>query len=94
MLGATAKSNPTASKLDEKELARLQRQDHWIVLSRWKLLMDLVFVCKFYHTLTAQVLRHRLMTLMHHMQAYNVFGLKRAKSSVQTFTGLAAALLR
>lgn len=49
MSGATAKSNPTANKLDEKELARLQRQDHWIVLSRWKLLMDLTFVCKSIH---------------------------------------------
>jgi len=44
MLGATTKSNPRANTLDGKELARLQRQDHWIVLSRWKLLMDLVFV--------------------------------------------------
>ena len=47
MSGATAKSNPTANKLDERELARLQRQDHWIVLSRVKLLMDLVFVCEY-----------------------------------------------
>lgn len=56
MLGATAKSNPTANKLDDKELGRLQRQDHWIVLSRWKLLMDLVFVCEFYQR--AQCKRH------------------------------------
>lgn len=69
MLGATNKSNPTASKLDRKELERLQRQDYWIQLSRLKLLMDLIFV------------------------SYNVFRLKRAKSSVQTVTGLAAALL-
>ncbi|EKM59686.1 uncharacterized protein PHACADRAFT_181665 [Phanerochaete carnosa HHB-10118-sp] len=67
--GATAKSNPTASKIDETELARLQRKDYWILMSRWKLLMDLIFV------------------------SYNVFGFKRAKSPVQTFTGLAAALL-
>lgn len=44
--GATAKSNPTANKLDGKELARLQRQDQWIVLTRVKLLMDLIFVCE------------------------------------------------
>ncbi|KAI0334742.1 hypothetical protein GY45DRAFT_1241871 [Cubamyces sp. BRFM 1775] len=42
--GATSKSNPTASKLDEKELVRLQRQDYWIQVTRLKLLMDLIFV--------------------------------------------------
>ncbi|KAI0663063.1 hypothetical protein C8Q70DRAFT_1042660 [Cubamyces menziesii] len=42
--GATSKSNPSASKLDEKELVRLQRQDHWIQVTRLKLLMDLIFV--------------------------------------------------
>lgn len=46
MSGATAKSNPTATRLDDKELGRLRRQDRWIVLSRIKLLMDLVFVCE------------------------------------------------
>ncbi|KAI0676887.1 hypothetical protein C8Q78DRAFT_960470 [Trametes maxima] len=44
MGGATSKSNPTASKIDEKELVRLQRQDYWIQVTRLKLLMDLVFV--------------------------------------------------
>ncbi|KAL7282131.1 hypothetical protein ACG7TL_003600 [Trametes sanguinea] len=44
MAGTTAKSNPTANKLDEKELVRLQRQDYWIQITRLKLLMDLVFV--------------------------------------------------
>lgn len=67
--GATAKSNPTATRLDEKELVRLQKKDYWIAVSRWKLLMDLIFV------------------------SYNVFGFKRAKSPVQTFTGLTAAIL-
>lgn len=47
MTGATAKSNPTANRLDGKELSRLQRQDYWIMMSRWKLLMDLIFVCEF-----------------------------------------------
>ena len=45
MSGATSKSNPAANKLDEKELARLQRQDYWIQITRLKLLMDLIFVC-------------------------------------------------
>ncbi|RPD61907.1 hypothetical protein L226DRAFT_487136 [Lentinus tigrinus ALCF2SS1-7] len=44
MSGATSKSNPAANKLDEKELARLQRQDYWIQITRLKLLMDLIFV--------------------------------------------------
>ncbi|KIK65434.1 hypothetical protein GYMLUDRAFT_70544 [Collybiopsis luxurians FD-317 M1] len=42
--GATAKSKPTATKVDEKELARLQKQDYWLQLSRVKLIMDLIFV--------------------------------------------------
>lgn len=50
MAGTTSKSNPAANKLDNKELARLQRQDYWIQISRLKLVMDLVFVCK--HTQT------------------------------------------
>lgn len=47
MTGATAKSNPTNDKLDRKELTRLQRQDYWIQVSRWKLIMDLIFVCEY-----------------------------------------------
>ncbi|KAI0723353.1 hypothetical protein C8Q76DRAFT_392312 [Earliella scabrosa] len=69
MSGTTAKSNPSANKLDEKELGRLQRQDYWIQVTRLKLLMDLIFV------------------------SYDVFRLKRAKGQVQTFAGLASALL-
>jgi hypothetical protein len=45
MSGATAKSKPTTSKIDEKELARLRRQDYWLQMSRAKLVMDLIFVC-------------------------------------------------
>ncbi|KAK7695674.1 hypothetical protein QCA50_000310 [Cerrena zonata] len=69
MTGATTKSNPSANRVDHKELERLQRQDYWIQVTRMKLLMDLIFV------------------------SYNVFRLKRAKSSIQTFTGLASAAL-
>ena len=47
MSGTTAKSNPSANKLDEKELGRLQRQDYWIQVTRLKLLMDLIFVCEY-----------------------------------------------
>lgn len=42
--GATAKSKPTTSKTDERELARLQRQDFWLQITRTKLIMDLIFV--------------------------------------------------
>ena len=45
MTGATAKSKPKTSKIDERELARLQRQDYWLQISRAKLVMDLIFVC-------------------------------------------------
>ncbi|KZT12971.1 uncharacterized protein LAESUDRAFT_640427 [Laetiporus sulphureus 93-53] len=69
MTGATTKSNPKASKIDEQELARLHREAYWIRVSFLKLVMDLIFV------------------------SYNVFNMKRAKNQVQTFTGLAAALL-
>jgi hypothetical protein len=46
MTGATAKSKPKSTKIDEKELARLQRQDYWLQVSRAKLVMDLIFVCE------------------------------------------------
>ncbi|KAI0080763.1 hypothetical protein K474DRAFT_1637265 [Panus rudis PR-1116 ss-1] len=69
MTGATAKSNPSANKVDHKELERLQRQDYWIQVQRLKLCMDLIYV------------------------SYNVFRLKKAKSPVQTITGLASAAL-
>ncbi|KAF5393726.1 hypothetical protein D9757_000176 [Collybiopsis confluens] len=43
--GATAKSkSPAATKIDERELARLQKQDYWLQATRAKLMMDLVFV--------------------------------------------------
>lgn len=44
MSGATSKSQPKASKVDEKELTRLQRKTHWLKLTRMKLVMDLIFV--------------------------------------------------
>jgi len=46
MTGATAKSKPEISKLDDKELSRLLKQDYWLQVTRAKLLMDLVFVCR------------------------------------------------
>jgi hypothetical protein len=47
MAAATAKSKPASSKLDEKELSRLQKQDYWLQVTRAKLVMDLIFVCTF-----------------------------------------------
>jgi hypothetical protein len=47
MSGASAKSKPQASKLDEKELSRLQKQDYWLQVTRAKLAMDLIFVCEY-----------------------------------------------
>ena len=44
--GASTKSNPSANKIDETELERLRKQDYWLVVTRNKLLLDLVFVCK------------------------------------------------
>lgn len=46
MTGATAKSKPQTSKLDDKELSRLRKQNYWSQVTRAKLLMDLIFVCK------------------------------------------------
>lgn len=45
MAGATAKSKPRTSKLDDQELSRLKKQDYWLQVTRVKLLMDLIFVC-------------------------------------------------
>ncbi|KAL5527286.1 hypothetical protein ACEPAG_6077 [Sanghuangporus baumii] len=44
MTGATEKSKSTASKVDEKELEKLRRQDFWLLIQRTKLLLDLLFV--------------------------------------------------
>lgn len=43
-LGATTKSNPLANKNDELDLERLRKQDYWLVVTRYKLILDLVFV--------------------------------------------------
>jgi len=43
-LGASSKSNPHNTKIDENELKRLEEQDYWLRMMRNKLLMDLVFV--------------------------------------------------
>ncbi|KAG6890900.1 hypothetical protein C0995_000857 [Termitomyces sp. Mi166 len=45
MTGVTAKSRSKGTKIDEKELARLRKQDYWLQISRAKLVMDLIFVC-------------------------------------------------
>ncbi|KAG6880294.1 hypothetical protein C0992_000071 [Termitomyces sp. T32_za158] len=45
MTGATSKSRPKDTKIDEKELGRLRKQDYWLQISRAKLAMDLIFVC-------------------------------------------------
>ncbi|KAJ7283831.1 hypothetical protein C8J57DRAFT_1293725 [Mycena rebaudengoi] len=44
MNAATTKSKPASSKVDEKELSRLQKQDYWLQVTRAKLAMDLIFV--------------------------------------------------
>lgn len=44
--GATSKSRPKVAKLDEKELVRLRRKSYWLQVSRAKLIMDFIFVCK------------------------------------------------
>ncbi|KAJ3575166.1 hypothetical protein NP233_g1268 [Leucocoprinus birnbaumii] len=55
MTGATSKSQPKATKIDEKELARLQKQDYWLQISRAKLVMDLIFVSyELFHIKRAQ----------------------------------------
>ena len=49
--GASAKSKPKISKVDEKELGRLRKQDYWLQVRRAKLVMDLIFVCEFSNAL-------------------------------------------
>lgn len=44
--GATTKSNPSASRSDERELELLRQQDRWLVVTRNKLFLDLIFVCQ------------------------------------------------
>ncbi len=56
MTGTTAKSKPRASKIDERELSRLQKKDFWLLVTRTKLIMDLVFVCQCSHLILHAVL--------------------------------------
>jgi len=44
MAGATAKSAPRNTKIDDRELKLLRRQAYWLQVQRTKLLMDLIFV--------------------------------------------------
>ncbi|KAF8076216.1 hypothetical protein FPV67DRAFT_1712699 [Lyophyllum atratum] len=44
MSGATAKSKPKDTKIDERELSRLRKQDKWLQITRAKFVMDLIFV--------------------------------------------------
>ncbi|KAF9535104.1 hypothetical protein CPB83DRAFT_843483 [Crepidotus variabilis] len=44
MKGVTEKSKGKSTRIDEKELARLRKQDYWLQLTRAKLVMDLIFV--------------------------------------------------
>jgi len=44
MAGATAKSAPRNTKIDDRELKLLRRQAFWLQVQRTKLLMDLIFV--------------------------------------------------
>lgn len=67
--GATSKSQPKTSKIDERELTRLEKQNYWLQISRAKLAMDLIFV------------------------SWDICRIKRWKDTVQSFTGLAAAVL-
>lgn len=67
--GATSKSQPKASKIDERELTRLQKKNFWLQASRAKLVMDLIFV------------------------SWDIFRIKGWKDTVQSLTGLAAAVL-
>ncbi|KAI6003828.1 hypothetical protein EDD15DRAFT_1241809 [Pisolithus albus] len=88
MSGATSKSQPKASKVDEKELTRLQRKTHWLRLTRVKLVMDLIFVCAFCRRPS-----RRVRSLIWPVLAYDVFRLSRGKDVIQSFTGLVAAIL-
>jgi hypothetical protein len=44
MAGATAKSAPRNTKIDDRELKLLRQQAYWLQVQRTKLLMDLIFV--------------------------------------------------
>jgi hypothetical protein len=46
MAGATAKSTPRRTKVDDRELKLLQKQAYWLQVQRTKLIMDLIFVCE------------------------------------------------
>jgi len=88
MTGTTAKSKPKSSKIDETELGRLRKQDHWLQVGRAKLAMDLIFVCTL-----SQFFQHSLRCLIF-VTAYELFEIGHAKNFVKASTGLASAVLR
>jgi hypothetical protein len=87
MAGATAKSRPKSSKLDDTELGRLRKQDYWLQVTRAKLVMDMIFVCKLSFILPRSVRADNL-------PAYEIFDIRRAQDFIKTATGLASAILR
>ncbi|KAG6832956.1 hypothetical protein H0H92_004840 [Tricholoma furcatifolium] len=86
MTGTSAKSKSKGTKLDEKELMRLQKQDYWLLISRAKLVMDLIFVCTSFVRFSDIVAEYNI--------AYDLFRIQRFKESIKTITGLTAAILR
>ena len=78
MAGATGKSNPGATKLDHKELARLQRQDYWIQVTRLKLIMDLVFVCTLHSSYDA----HASSSPCHSVRHLRAEAFKRSSANI------------
>jgi len=62
MTGATAKSKPKDTKIDERELSRLRKQDYWLQITRTKFVMDLIFVS--YDVFRIQRLREPVKTLV------------------------------
>ena len=87
MSGASEKSRSTASKLAEKELEKLRRQDFWLRIQRTKLLLDLLFVCEYDYQM------HSEMNLSFHI-AYEIFNIRPMQKIVKPFAGLGAAVLR
>jgi hypothetical protein len=46
LAGVGVTTSKEGKEADEKELEKLKSQLYWMRITRWKLIMDLIFVCE------------------------------------------------
>lgn len=82
---------PTATKIDYRELRKLQEKQYWLRISQLKLFMDLTFVCKWADAVITLLFTDTQNKIL---LAYDLFQIRRGRNTAKTLAGFAAALLR